>query len=154
MDFSVMGWAEGFLFAVSSVLYYPVMLGLVVLVFYMLYLIGSVLREHLERRRGNFAARRILQERLARTLTSSARHADVELERVLQDMERELHVSVERSRFIVRAGPGIGLMGTLIPMGVALAALAQGSMPEMAQHMVRAFTSAVVGLGCGGRCCV
>ncbi len=39
-------------------------------------------------------------------------------------------------------------MGTLIPMGMALASLAQGNMPEMAGRMVTAFTTAVVGLGC------
>jgi len=49
----------------------------------------------------------------------------------------------------VRAAPGIGLMGTLIPMGIALAALAQGNMPEMAGMMVNAFNSAIVGLGTG-----
>jgi biopolymer transport protein ExbB/TolQ len=40
-------------------------------------------------------------------------------------------------------------MGTLIPMGIALSALAQGDMPKMAGSMVTAFTTTVVGLACG-----
>jgi biopolymer transport protein ExbB/TolQ len=57
--------------------------------------------------------------------------------------------SVDKIKFAVRAGPALGLMGTLIPMGIALASLAQGSVPQMAEEMVTAFTATVVGLGCG-----
>lgn len=40
-------------------------------------------------------------------------------------------------------------MGTLIPMGISLSALAQGDMPKMASSMITAFTTTVVGLACG-----
>jgi biopolymer transport protein ExbB/TolQ len=147
---NVMQWAEQFLYVVSSVLYYPVTLGLVLLVFYMLVLIGGLLRELLDRRRGQQAAVVRYRERLARLVSESpAEQRSLDVERLLQESENELNIALERARFVVRAGPGLGLMGTLIPMGVSLAALAQGSMPEMAQHMVTAFTAAVVGLGSG-----
>jgi biopolymer transport protein ExbB/TolQ len=51
-------------------------------------------------------------------------------------------------RFVIRVGPALGLMGTLIPMGIALSAMAQGDMPKMAGSMVTAFTTVVVGLAC------
>jgi biopolymer transport protein ExbB/TolQ len=150
MNTSIMQWAEQFLYIVSSVLYYPVMLGLVLLVFYMMMLIGGLLRELLDRRRGQQAAVIRYRERLTRLLAQAdLEHRDLEVERLLQESENDLNIAMERARFVVRAGPGMGLMGTLIPMGVSLAALAQGSMPEMAQHMVTAFTAAVVGLGSG-----
>lgn len=146
----VMQWAENFLFVVSAVLYYPVILGLVALVFYLLVLIGSLVREHLDRRRGQRPAIEYYRNALGGLLSCTPRESwDIEMESLLQQWERVIGKPVDRARFIVRAGPGIGLMGTLIPMGVALAALAQGSMPEMAQHMVSAFTAAVVGLGGG-----
>lgn len=149
-NFDLMRGAEGFLFSVSEILYYPVTLGLVLLIIYILASIGSLTREHLERRRGNYLARQAYRDRLAAALTAGlGAHPDLKLEVLLQEAERSLGRSVEKARFIVRAGPGIGLMGTLIPMGVALAALAQGSMPQMAEHMVSAFTAAVAGLGCG-----
>lgn len=147
---NIMQWAENFLYVVSAVLYYPVMLGLVVLVFYMLILVGGLAREHLDRKRGLRPALDGFRGRLVAALAQGVReHRDLELEMLLQEAERQIGKAVERARFIVRAGPGLGLMGTLIPMGVALASLAQGSMPEMAQHMVTAFTAAVVGLGSG-----
>ncbi|MCC6206658.1 MAG: MotA/TolQ/ExbB proton channel family protein [Gammaproteobacteria bacterium] len=147
---NVMQWAENFLYVVSAVLYYPVTLGLVALVFYMLILIGGLAREHLDRKRGQRPAIDGYRGRLTTWLAEGAReNRDLELEILLQEAERQLGKAVERARFIVRSGPGLGLMGTLIPMGVALASLAQGSMPEMAQHMVSAFTAAVVGLGSG-----
>jgi len=46
-------------------------------------------------------------------------------------------------------GPALGLMGTLIPMGISLAALAEGNIPKMAGSMVTAFTATVAGLGAG-----
>lgn len=147
---NVMQTAEGFLYVVSAVLYYPVTLGLVALVFYMLVLIGGLARDHLDRQRGQRPAiakyRRDLVDVVAGT---SRERLDLEIEALLQETERRMSKPLERARFIVRGGPGIGLMGTLIPMGVALAALAQGSMPSMAQHMVHAFNAAVVGLGSG-----
>lgn len=147
---NVMQWAENFLFVVSGILYYPVILGLVALVFYMLVLIGGLVRESLDRQRGRYPALHRYRSDLSHLISHVDRDSwDVEMEALLQEWERTIGKPVDRARFIVRAGPGIGLMGTLIPMGVALAALAQGSMPEMAQHMVSAFTAAVVGLGSG-----
>lgn len=147
---NIMQTAEGFLYVVSAVLYYPVTLGLVALVFYVLLLIGSLAREYLDRQRGQRPALDRYRRDLARVIGDTRKeHLDLEIESLLQESERRIGKPVERARFIVRAGPGIGLMGTLIPMGVALAALAQGSMPSMAQHMVHAFNAAVVGLGAG-----
>jgi biopolymer transport protein ExbB/TolQ len=147
---NVMQTAEGFLYVVSAVLYYPVTLALVALVFYILVLIGGLARDHLDRQRGQRPAQEKYRRDLIDVIAGTRHeHRDLEMEALLQETERRLSKPLERARFIVRAGPGIGLMGTLIPMGVALAALAQGSMPSMAQHMVHAFNAAVVGLGSG-----
>ncbi len=59
----------------------------------------------------------------------------------LQQYEREL----ERARFMAKAGPMLGLMGTLIPMGPALAGLASGDIGSMAYNMQIAFATTVVG---------
>lgn len=147
---NIMQTAEGFLYVVSAALYYPVTLGLVALVFYMLVLIGGLTRDHLDRQRGQRPALEKYRRDLIDVIAGTGReHRDLEIEALLQKTEHRMSKPLERARFIVRGGPGIGLMGTLIPMGVALAALAQGSMPSMAQHMVHAFNSAVVGLGSG-----
>lgn len=46
----------------------------------------------------------------------------------------------------MKFGPMLGLMGTLIPMGPALAGLAQGDIGSMAYNMQIAFATTVVGL--------
>src|SRR5208283_1154958 len=73
----------------------------------------------------------------------------IRLERLLQEAELRLLKSLDKVSFAVRVGPALGLMGTLIPMGIALSSLAQGNLPKMAQSMVTAFTTTVVGLACG-----
>lgn len=57
--------------------------------------------------------------------------------------------SLRSARILIRVGPSLGLLGTLIPMGTALAAMASGNLEAMAGQMVVAFTTTVVGLACG-----
>lgn len=68
--------------------------------------------------------------------------------------EFEIHVEKEldSSRTLSKMGPILGLMGTLIPMGPALAGLAAGDVAQMSHHMQVAFNTTVVGLviGCIG----
>lgn len=37
---------------------------------------------------------------------------------------------LDRIRFVIKVGPALGLMGTLIPMGISLAALAEGNIQK------------------------
>ena len=46
----------------------------------------------------------------------------------------------------------LGLMGTLIPMGPALRGGAMGNLESLAENMIVAFTTTVVGLLIGGLC--
>ncbi len=47
---------------------------------------------------------------------------------------------------LVRAGPALGLMGTLIPLSPALAALASGDVAELSDNLRVAFSVTVLGL--------
>ena len=49
------------------------------------------------------------------------------------------------TRFLTKTAPMLGLMGTLIPMGPALAGLASGDIANMAYNMQIAFATTVVG---------
>ncbi|MFP4027826.1 MAG: MotA/TolQ/ExbB proton channel family protein [Candidatus Brocadiia bacterium] len=144
---------ETYLYVISSSLFYPVVIGLVALTFWIVFCFGSFLRNYSEKRRGESSAlkqyRKDLEDELQRHREEGAEHLDARLERLLQESELKLVKQLDRVRFAVRAGPAVGLMGTLIPMGVALSSMAQGNMPKMAQSMVTAFTTTVVGLACG-----
>ena len=60
-----------------------------------------------------------------------------------------MRATLSGSRMLVRVGPSLGLIGTLIPMGTALAALASGNLEAMAGQMVVAFTTTIIGIACG-----
>lgn len=141
---------EHLLYQVSSGLYLPVIAGCLGLVAYVPWLLGSLAFDALARRRAMPAAvagfDAALQS-LAGTAAGVAREAAIE--RLLQTHELALHRALDRVRFVIKVGPALGLMGTLIPMGISLAALAEGNVPKMAGSMVTAFTATVAGLGAG-----
>jgi len=70
-------------------------------------------------------------------------------EKVLGDMETNIQKELEKTKIIMRIGPMLGLMGTLIPMGPALVGLAAGDMDMMARNMQIAFSTTVVGVFIG-----
>lgn len=147
---SILAGFETYLYVVSSVLLFPVVMGLVLLTFWVVICFGGFLREFIERRRGVSVPRQWYEEAVGQELASvqDRQSLDIAAERLLQKAELELIKSLDRVRFVIRVGPALGLMGTLIPMGISLSSLAQGDMPKMAGSMVTAFTSVVVGLAC------
>lgn len=53
---------------------------------------------------------------------------------------------LERTRILVRMGPALGLMGTLIPLSPALAGLANGDVHRLTSNLRVAFSVTVAGL--------
>ena len=164
---NILAGLETYLYIVSSILFYPVVAGIALLTFWMVISFGGFLREYIERVQGVSLPLRRYQlmlececkdkekevALLAEAASGSRPSAlvaelDIRLERLLQSAELDLVKSLDRVRFAIRVGPALGLMGTLIPMGIALSAMAQGDMPKMAGSMVTAFTTVVVGLAC------
>lgn len=56
---------------------------------------------------------------------------------------------LERTRMLVRAGPALGLMGTLIPLTPALDGLARGDTQSLSDNLRAAFSITVLGLMVG-----
>jgi biopolymer transport protein ExbB/TolQ len=139
---------ESFLYSVSTVLYLPVLLAIAALTVYMLACLGAFLREWNERRRGVRMLVDAAADALATNLREGEGPLDARLEYVVQRADGAGLRRLDAVRFVVRVGPALGLMGTLIPMGIALAGLAGGNLPRMAESMTTAFTATVVGLAC------
>jgi biopolymer transport protein ExbB/TolQ len=72
--------------------------------------------------------------------------ADDRLAKALADFDYASLRRLERTRLLVRAGPALGLMGTLIPLSPALAALAEGDVAELSSNLRLAFSITVLGL--------
>jgi len=147
---NILAGLETFLYLISSVLLFPVVAGLVLLVAWVAIFSGGFLREWIERRRDTSIPLERFQKQLTATLEEAGAAPDLDLqaERLLQTAELAQIKSLDKIRFVIRVGPALGLMGTLIPMGISLSSLAQGDMPKMAGSMVTAFTTVVVGLAC------
>jgi biopolymer transport protein ExbB/TolQ len=71
------------------------------------------------------------------------------LAHLLMEQEGRARRRLDAARTMVRVGPSLGLMGTLIPMGSSLASMATGNLEAMAGQMVVAFTSTIIGLATG-----
>lgn len=164
---------ENGLFALGQVLRLPVMLLLWLCVAMTLYYIGSymVMAARRRRERAGFDLKQWLQQRrvldtpadeqaaLPGTLGAmlrSIQKLDGEqalhhggLENVVAEYEEKLRHGLDGPRALVKIGPSLGLIGTLIPMGSSLAAMAAGNLNAMAGQMVVAFTSTIIGLATG-----
>ena len=68
------------------------------------------------------------------SLTEDSRHALAK--KLIEFEENKFTKSIERTDFVTRIGPTLGLMGTLIPMGPGLAALGAGDVntPTLCQR--------------------
>lgn len=70
--------------------------------------------------------------------------------KLIEQEEARAAKSLEKTDMVTRLGPTLGLMGTLIPMGPGLAALGSGDIGSLAQAIIIAFDTTVVGLAAGG----
>ena len=64
----------------------------------------------------------------------------------IHDFETLAEMRIERTDFLTRIAPMLGLMGTLIPLGPGLAALGEGELSILTTAMSVAFDTTVLGL--------
>jgi biopolymer transport protein ExbB/TolQ len=164
---------ENGLFALGQVLRFPVFVLLWVCVIAAVFMAGSCVVDFVARRRERRtfnitawlksgpaiqapAARvRLLPASLRQMLSDveAAREqgalGDGGLEHLVLEREERVRRPLNLARMMVRVGPSLGLIGTLIPMGSSLASMAAGNLEAMAGQMVVAFTSTIVGLATG-----
>lgn len=162
---------ENGLFALGQVLRLPVMLLLWVVVVVTLYYAGTTLVEWTARRREHqaFSLLRWLREGpvlaaddarkarlpaapralLADVLARRGEMGGGGLENLVAEHDARARRLLTGPRALVRVGPSLGLVGTLIPMGASLAAMAGGDLQAMAAEMVVAFTTTIIGLATG-----
>ncbi len=81
-------------------------------------------------------------------LTAGMRRAVAK--RILEEEELKRARILDRTDLLARLAPALGLMGTLIPLGPGLAALGRGDVRGLAQALIIAFDTTVVGLAAGG----
>lgn len=161
-------------YTISAALLIPTELGLLAALFASCWLVGTTLREGLSRRSelakrqelealwtsGKNAdateAQTLLKAAVASrttagtlgTLAVLAEKIDDEpfVEKTVAELQNAMKERCERVDRLVKTGPALGLMGTLIPLGPALLGLAKGDLETLATNLVVAFSTTVVGL--------
>lgn len=74
------------------------------------------------------------------------RDSEARINRTLDQYEQYADKDMSLPSTLLKMGPMLGLMGTLIPMGPALVGLSTGDIASMAYNMQVAFATTVVGL--------
>ncbi|GHT40521.1 membrane protein [Planctomycetales bacterium] len=159
-------------YLISNAMLIPVMLGLLFGLMVSLIFFGRMLREVMDRL--SFGQeRKVLTEKLNSSQTEIAslslnggvlaetlntlqnRHDDpLFISKTVADAETCWQDELEKLQMWIRVGPALGLMGTLIPLGPGLVALADGDLKTLSANLIIAFATTVVGiliaLICGG----
>lgn len=83
----------------------------------------------------------------SKDLTKESREALAR--KLIENEENLIDKILEKTDIMARIGPTLGLMGTLIPMGPGLAALGSGDINTLANAIIVAFDTTVIGIGAG-----
>ena len=158
------------LYWISTGLLVPVIVLLIVLFGRALLLVGSFYGQYLSIRKTEAMLRNELNALTPATVTElaaklpekssslvmsyirqvlEAHDSPAQVQRLLANFEIAADKDLAISKTLTKLGPILGLMGTLIPMGPALAGLASGDIASMAYNMQIAFATTVVGLVAG-----
>lgn len=71
---------------------------------------------------------------------------EARMSKLLADFDFDRQRRLARTRLLVRSGPALGLMGTLIPLSPALEGLANGDVSTLSDNLRLAFSVTVLGL--------
>lgn len=162
-----MEYISNMLYWISTGMLVPVIVILIILFLRSLLLIGSFFGQYLAIRKSASQIRNTLNgvnydnlESVLNQLPQSsgmpvivyvrrmilAKKDLAEVTRLQSEFEICADKDLSTSKFLTKLGPMMGLMGTLIPMGPALAGLASGDIESMARNMQVAFATTVTGL--------
>lgn len=155
------------LYWISTGLLVPVIIALILLFLRSLLLIGSFFGQYLAMRKSAAQIRKALtgitSENVDIVTVNLPKKNDMlvvsfvkkmieskdnyaEVKRLLAEFEIAADKDLSTCKMLSKLGPMLGLMGTLIPMGPALAGLASGDIESMARNMQVAFATTVTGL--------
>ncbi len=126
-------YAMGILHQITSFLLEPVVWGLLFLGLLALYEVGIAFAERF------FTLPQYMKNSLEKAQENS-------LTLAAEQLKIEGKKRIERSDFITRIAPMLGLMGTLIPLGPGLAALGDGELSILTTAITVAFDTTIIGL--------
>ena len=140
-----------FIFMLSGAVLRPVLLLLAGLSLWIFFETGRLFADWLRRTRRTdkmeSAAVAAYHAKLSELLANGG--DEIEVQNLLRRHLLARQATLDKFRLAARTGPALGLIGTLVPMGTALATLGQGDLSVMTSELVLAYTTTVVGLVIG-----
>ncbi len=162
-----MNYISDILFWISTGLLVPVVVLLIYFFLRSLLLLGGFFGQYLVKRKTEAAIRKELNALTAENLDTlperlpknkqavvvsymkrmvENRHSAARVNRTVDQYAQFVDKDMSLPSTLLKMGPMLGLMGTLIPMGPALVGLSTGDIASMAYNMQVAFATTVVGL--------
>lgn len=134
----------------SELLMAPVILLICALVVYAIYMLGRFASQWLLRKKSRVAYTRQINDKNS----AATKHVGFPIHNYFvanpQASEDELEVvalkELENLRIVTRIAPMLGLIATMIPMGPALQALADGNIQGISENLIIAFAAVIWGL--------
>lgn len=163
---------------IAQSLQIPVIIFLVIFAFFAIVTLGSLIAEYTSRRKvspdglekiiysisnagssdellniiknsGIYENQKVILVKILRSESLTAETRQTLARKLVEFEETNAAKRIERTDIVTRIGPTLGLMGTLIPMGPGLAALGAGDVNTLANAIIVAFDTTVVGIGAG-----
>jgi len=163
---------------IAQSLQIPVIIFLVIFAFFAIVTLGSLIAEYTSRKKVSpdalekliyavsnakssdelmniiknariYDTQKVILVKILRSESLTAETRETLARKLVEFEETNSAKRIERTDIVTRIGPTLGLMGTLIPMGPGLAALGAGDVNTLANAIIVAFDTTVVGIGAG-----
>lgn len=125
---------ETAMYSLSQLFMVPVLLAVALLFFYAFFTVGAFLWQAQQRRQDDIRGKELI----------AAKQLNPNL--TLSELEAIAVQRLEMARIASRTAPMLGLVATMIPMGPALMALAEGELHIASQNLVVAFSAVILAL--------
>lgn len=133
---------------VSTFLMAPVIIIIVLLLAYSIYALGRFISQYTVRKKNALAYVRQIDTKESTWLAGYPVHNYFVQNPTASEDELEVFAlkKLETLRIVTRIAPMLGLIATMIPMGPALQALADGNIQGISENLIIAFAAVIWGL--------
>jgi len=139
---------ESMMAQVSTFLMTPVIITIVLLLIYAVFTLGRFLSQYVVRRRNALNYVRLIDQQKSQYFSGYPIHNYFVANPSASEDELEVFAlkKLETLRIVTRIAPMLGLIATMIPMGPALQAMADGNIQGISENLIIAFAAVIWGL--------
>lgn len=139
---------ESMMAKVSTFLMTPVILVIVLLLIYAIFTLGRFLSQYVVRKKNALSYVKQVSRQKGQYLTGYPVHNYFIANPNASEDELEVFAlkKLETLRIVTRIAPMLGLIATMIPMGPALQAMADGNIQGISENLIIAFAAVIWGL--------